>query len=62
MSPYTQRHPTKADNMTFHILVQFDVPSDKREAFERAALLNADSVNKEPGTLTFEVIDRKSVV
>lgn len=42
--------------MTFHILVQFDVPSDKRGAFESAALMNADSVNKESGTLTFEVI------
>ncbi|AZC26630.1 putative quinol monooxygenase [Pseudomonas sessilinigenes] len=43
--------------MTYHVLVQFDVPSDKREAFVSAGLFDANSsLEKEPGTLRFEVI------
>ncbi|AOR70345.1 antibiotic biosynthesis monooxygenase [Burkholderia stabilis] len=43
--------------MTYHVLVQFDVPSDKREAFAEAGLFDAKgSLAKEPGTLRFEVI------
>ncbi|TAK82452.1 MAG: antibiotic biosynthesis monooxygenase [Aquabacterium sp.] len=42
--------------MTYHVLVQFDVPSDKRSVFESAANMNAQSVDKEPGTLRFEII------
>jgi (4S)-4-hydroxy-5-phosphonooxypentane-2,3-dione isomerase len=43
--------------MTYHVLVQFDVPSDKRDAFAEAALFDAHgSLAHEPGTLRFEVI------
>jgi autoinducer 2-degrading protein len=43
--------------MTYHVLVQFDVPSDKREAFAKAGLFDANgSLANEPGTLRFEVI------
>ncbi len=28
--------------MTYHVLVQFDVPSDKREAFAAAGLFDAN--------------------
>lgn len=43
--------------MTYHVLVQFDVPSDKREAFAAAGLFDANgSLQNEPGTLRFEVI------
>ncbi|HHJ1783357.1 TPA: antibiotic biosynthesis monooxygenase, partial [Pseudomonas aeruginosa] len=43
--------------MTYHVLVQFDVPSDKREAFAAAGLFDANgSLQSEPGTLRFEVI------
>lgn len=43
--------------MPYHVLVQFDVPSDKREAFARAASRDArDSLATEPGTLRFDVI------
>lgn len=43
--------------MTYHVLVQFDVPSDKREEFTKAALFDANgSLQNEPGTLRFEVI------
>ncbi|MBN3724629.1 putative quinol monooxygenase [Burkholderia sp. Ac-20379] len=43
--------------MPFHVLVQFDVPSDKREAFARAAEVDArESLASEPGTLRFDVI------
>jgi autoinducer 2-degrading protein len=43
--------------MTYHVLVQFDVPSDKRDAFAQAGLFDANgSLEKEPGTLRFEVI------
>lgn len=30
--------------MTYHVFVQFDVPSNKRDAFVEAALFNAASV------------------
>ncbi|MBT2373075.1 putative quinol monooxygenase [Pseudomonas fluorescens] len=43
--------------MTYHVLVQFDVPSNKREAFSSAGLFDANSsLQNEPGTLRFEVI------
>ena len=42
--------------MTFHVLVQFDVPPNKRDEFLAAANANAASVDAEPGTLRFEVI------
>ncbi|GGM57873.1 antibiotic biosynthesis monooxygenase [Longimycelium tulufanense] len=43
--------------MTYHLLVQFDVPPAKREEFVKAALFDAnDSLAKEPGTLRFEVL------
>jgi autoinducer 2-degrading protein len=43
--------------MSYHILVQFDVPSDKRDAFTKAALFDAsESLHNEPGTVRFEVI------
>lgn len=42
--------------MSFHILVQFDVPPSMREQFIQTAQANASSVDSEPGTLRFEVI------
>ncbi|MER5300361.1 MULTISPECIES: putative quinol monooxygenase [Streptomyces] len=43
--------------MTYHVLVQFDVPPAKREEFVAAALFDArGSLANEPGTLRFEVI------
>ncbi|MEU8568918.1 putative quinol monooxygenase [Streptomyces pathocidini] len=43
--------------MTYHVLVQFDVPPDKRDAFVKAGLFDAEgSLAHEPGTLRFEVI------
>ncbi|GBR08481.1 MULTISPECIES: putative quinol monooxygenase [Asaia] len=43
--------------MTYHVVVQFDVPSDKRDAFISAGLFDAnDSLKKEPDTLRFELI------
>ncbi|MEC4015459.1 putative quinol monooxygenase [Streptomyces sp. H27-D2] len=43
--------------MTYHVLVQFDVPPAKREEFAAAGLFDAQgSLANEPGTLRFEVI------
>ncbi|MBB6173839.1 autoinducer 2-degrading protein [Nocardiopsis mwathae] len=43
--------------MTYHVLVQFDVPPSKREDFVAAGLFDAEgSLANEPGTLRFEVI------
>ncbi|MCB5906403.1 putative quinol monooxygenase [Streptomyces pinistramenti] len=43
--------------MTYHVLVQFDVPPSKRDAFVAAGLFDAEgSLANEPGTLRFEVI------
>ena len=43
--------------MTYHVLVQFDIASDKRDAFKRAAHLDAEtSLADEPGTLRFDVL------
>jgi autoinducer 2-degrading protein len=43
--------------MTYHVLVQFDVPPAKREDFVAAGLFDAQgSLANEPGTLRFEVI------
>ncbi|MFC5802225.1 putative quinol monooxygenase [Streptomyces formicae] len=43
--------------MTYHVLVQFDVPPYKREDFVAAGLFDAEgSLANEPGTLRFEVI------
>ncbi|WP_323121731.1 putative quinol monooxygenase [Burkholderia alba] len=43
--------------MTYHVLVQFDVPSERRDDFAKAGLFDAaESLAREPGTLRFEVI------
>ncbi|EFV12091.1 putative quinol monooxygenase [Segniliparus rugosus] len=43
--------------MTYHVFVHFDVPPDKREDFVKAASFDASgSLEGEPGTLRFEVL------
>ncbi|MCK5886993.1 putative quinol monooxygenase [Alcanivorax jadensis] len=43
--------------MSYHVLVQFDIPPAKRDDFAKAALFDANgSLENEPGTLRFEVI------
>ncbi len=43
--------------MTYHVLVQFDVPPHKRDDFVAAGLFDAEgSLTHESGTLRFEVI------
>ena len=43
--------------MPYHILVKFTVPQENRHSFILAAQTDArDSLNNEPGTLQFEII------